>query len=577
MDYKLKFFQIYPGIFNMKIKYLLTALFIVTNLTFAQNIDHRSYHPLSEKFSLSIDGGITLSRTDFKNNGIDYLTRASFDYYVPSLSFGVFGFKVFGGAGYLTGDGYPSSSPEFSSTENFRSLIYNFGGGMTFNVAVSESFIPFIFGGISYFYYEPKNKDGNELIPSIGAFSPHEMILTGETGFKVLFSDNFGMNIAAGIDYVNSDRLDGYKLGTDNDIYFHALAGLTYYFGGIKDSDQDGVRDRDDQCPDTPPMVTVDKHGCPVDSDKDGVPDYMDKCPTTPRNVSVDSDGCPLDVDGDRVPDYMDLCKDTPLGVAVDSRGCPLDSDDDGVPDFKDLCANTPVGTEVNKWGCPIDEEVFEPITKTEFVLPGGINFESGKSDLLPSAYSELDKVLKVLKDYPETKWKIEGHTDNTGSQKLNKDLSTNRAKSVYNYFASSGISSSRLSYIGYGPDYPIADNITETGKALNRRVAIILVSDNETEAKNITAPKEQRAYNVTAERNVGKMIFTDGYLYCVQVSSWRVRAKAENEARRLESDGYNAFIVIAELAELDGTWYRVRVGYYNTFDEANRIRERVK
>ena len=72
-------------------------------------------------------------------------------------------------------------------------------------------------------------------------------------------------------------------------------------------------------------------------------------------------------------------------------------------------------------------------------------------------------------------------------------------------------------------------------------------------------------------------MIFTDGYLYCVQVSSWRARAKAESEAKRLESDGYNAFIVIAELPELDGTWYRVRVGYYNTFDEANRIRERVK
>ena len=98
--------------------------------------------------------------------------------------------------------------------------------------------------------------------------------------------------------------------------------------------------------------------------------------PNTPRNVSVDLDGCPLDIDGDGVPDYMDLCNDTPIGVTVDSRGCPFDSDDDGVPDYKDLCPNTPVGTEVNKWGCPIDEEVVEPITKTEFVLNGGVNFE---------------------------------------------------------------------------------------------------------------------------------------------------------------------------------------------------------
>jgi len=62
-----------------------------------------------------------------------------------------------------------------------------------------------------------------------------------------------------------------------------------------------------------------------------------------------------------------------------------------------------------------------------------------------------------------------------------------------------------------------------------------------------------------------------------VQVSSWRSQAKAESEARRLETEGYNAFIAIAELPDLDGTWYRVRLGYYNSFDEANRVRESVK
>ena len=72
-------------------------------------------------------------------------------------------------------------------------------------------------------------------------------------------------------------------------------------------------------------------------------------------------------------------------------------------------------------------------------------------------------------------------------------------------------------------------------------------------------------------------MIFTDGYLYCIQISSWRARGKAESEAKRIESEGYKSFVVIAELPELDGIWYRVRVGYYNSFDEANRIREKVK
>ena len=470
----------------MRTKYSVLIFLVLTIQLFSQsNFDANVYHPFSGKFALSIDGGITYSRTDFKNSGIDYLTRASLDFYLPALSFGTFGFKVFGGTGYLTGDGYPSSKPEFSNTENFRTLIYSFGAGASYNFAVSESVVPYLFGGVSYFYFDPKDKDGNELTPSTSSFSPHELMLIAETGIKFQFSENFGINLATGINYVNSDKLDGYNLGTDNDIFFHALGGFSYYFGGIKDTDGDGVRDKDDQCPDTPPMVTVDKFGCPVDSDRDNVPDYADDCPNTPVNIPVDINGCPVDSDNDGIPDYLDLCKNTPKGVHVDDRGCPEDTDDDGIPDFKDLCPNTPVGTEVNKWGCPIDEKVYEPIQKTEFIISGGVNFEIGKAELLSTAFPELDKVLKVMIDYPDTKWKIEGHTDNTGNYNKNIELSKQRALSVYNYFIRKGIDKSRLLLSGYGPDYPIADNKTETGRMLNRRVAIILISDEN--VKNIT------------------------------------------------------------------------------------------
>jgi OmpA-OmpF porin, OOP family len=575
----------------MKIKYAVFLIFVLTaQLSSQSNYDEKIFHPFSGKFALSIDGGITYSRTDFKNNGIDYLTRASLDFYLPSLAFGAFGFKVFGGAGYITGDGVPSSNPEFIATENYRSLIYSFGAGATYNYAVSESFIPYILGGISYLYFDPKDKDGNELAPIIESFSPHIWMLTAETGIKILFSDIFGFNLAAGVDYVNSDRLDGYILGTDNDIYFHAIGGFSYYFGGIKDTDGDGIRDKFDQCPETPPMVTVDEFGCPIDSDNDNVPDYADDCPNTPVNIPVDINGCPVDSDKDGIPDYLDLCRDTPNGVAVNDRGCPEDADDDGVPDFKDLCANTSVGTEVNKWGCPIDEKVYEPIQKTEFILSGGINFEIGKSDLLNVAFPELQKVLKVMSDYPDTKWKIEGHTDNTGKYEKNLELSKQRALSVYNYFVSNGIDKSRLLTNGYSSDYPVADNTSETGRALNRRVAIILISDEN--VKNVVETvtpvikekepekkpdfTETRKYNPAAERNVGKMVFTDGYLYCFQVSSFRTREKAEGEAQELKSNGYNSFVVIANLPELDGTWYRVRVGYFNSLDEALKKRSTI-
>ncbi|MEO8233534.1 MAG: OmpA family protein [Ignavibacteriota bacterium] len=572
----------------MKIKYFL--LFILTfsiQIISQSNYDVKVFHPFSGKFALSVDGGISYSRTDFKNNGIDYLTRASLDFYLPSLSFGTFGFKFFGGTGYLTGDGSPNAEASFINTKDFRTQIYSFGGGATFNYAVSNSFLPYLFGGVSYFYFDPKDKDGNDLVPTTIPFSPHEMMLIGEVGIKVLFSENFGMNIAAGVNYINSDKLDGYEFGTDNDVYFHALGGFSYYFGGVKDSDGDGVRDKFDQCPNTPPMVTVDEFGCPIDSDHDNVPDYADDCPNTPVNIPVDKNGCPVDSDQDGIPDYLDLCKDTPKGVPVDDRGCPEDSDDDGVPDFKDLCPNTPIGTEVNKWGCPIEEKVYEPIQKTEFILSGGINFEIGKSELLMAAYSELEKVLRVMRDYPDTKWKIEGHTDNTGNYNKNLELSKQRAQSVYNYFGSNQIDKSRLFINGYGPDFPIADNSNETGRSLNRRVAIILISDEN--VVNISEPvppiktqkevdkksdlTQTRQYNPASERNVGKMVFTDGYLYCFQVSSFRTKVKAESEAKDLEASGFNAFVISANLPELDGTWYRVRVGYFNSLEEALKKR----
>ncbi|MBK7229266.1 MAG: OmpA family protein [Ignavibacteriales bacterium] len=572
----------------MKLMYYIIILITITTQIFAQsNYDEKIFHPYSGKFALSIDGGVTYSRTDFKNDGLDLLTRASLEFYIPTLSFGSIGFKAFGGLGYLTADGSPSSNSEFINTADFRTLTYNFGGGVSYNYAATTTVLPYLFGGISYFYFDPKTKDGNELQPAIGSFSPHKIMLTGETGVKFLLSENFGLNIAAGVNYINSDLLDGYKLGTDNDIFFHALGGLTYYFGGVKDTDGDGIRDKFDQCPETPPMVTVDEFGCPVDSDKDNVPDYADDCPNTPVNIPVDVNGCPVDSDKDGIADYLDLCKDTPKGVYVDDRGCPEDADDDGVPDFKDLCPNTPVGTEVNKWGCPIDEKVFEPIQKTEFILSGGINFEIGKADLLNVAFPELQKVLKVMNDYPDTKWKIEGHTDNTGKYEKNLELSKERALSVYNCFVSNGINKSRLLSNGYSSDYPIADNTTETGRALNRRVAIILISDEN--VKNVvetvtpvnpvkeTEKKpdftETRKYNPAAERNVGRMVFTDGYLYCFQVASFRTKEKADEESANYKAQGFNTFVVIANLPELDGTWYRVRVGYFNSLEEALKKR----
>ena len=137
--------------------------------------------------------------------------------------------------------------------------------------------------------------------------------------------------------------------------------GVNFAIGTKKDSDKDGISDRFDKCPDTPPGVKVDRHGCPVDSDKDGVPDYLDLCPDTPKEArgAVGPDGCPLDTDEDGVPDYLDECPDSSPQARgfVDDCGCPVDTDGDGVMDYMDACPDTPLGIEVDAVGCPIDSD----------------------------------------------------------------------------------------------------------------------------------------------------------------------------------------------------------------------------
>ena len=80
------------------------------------------------------------------------------------------------------------------------------------------------------------------------------------------------------------------------------------------------------------------------------------------------------------------------------------------------------------------------------------------------------------MKQYPQTKWDIEGHTDDVGKDASNLDLSDRRAASVKNYFISKGISADRLTSKGYGETRPIADNKTAAGRAQNRRTEIHLI-----------------------------------------------------------------------------------------------------
>lgn len=98
------------------------------------------------------------------------------------------------------------------------------------------------------------------------------------------------------------------------------------------------------------------------------------------------------------------------------------------------------------------------------------IFFDVNKSTLRPESNAELDRLVKLMKDVPNLKIEISGHTDNTGSASLNESLSQSRAEAVVAFLAQKGIASNRMTAKGYGSSMPVASNATEDGKQQNRR-----------------------------------------------------------------------------------------------------------
>jgi len=105
-----------------------------------------------------------------------------------------------------------------------------------------------------------------------------------------------------------------------------------------------------------------------------------------------------------------------------------------------------------------------------------GVNFAFDKSDLLPESYTVLDKAVKLLNDNPNVNVEIEGYTDYIGTAEYNQQLSEERAQTVKNYLVSQGIAPDRLSTVGYGKGNPIANNETEEGRAMNRRIVFRII-----------------------------------------------------------------------------------------------------
>jgi outer membrane protein OmpA-like peptidoglycan-associated protein len=114
-----------------------------------------------------------------------------------------------------------------------------------------------------------------------------------------------------------------------------------------------------------------------------------------------------------------------------------------------------------------------------KITFDSGILFDVNKSNLRPQAMSNIEKLATILNKYPDTEILVEGHTDNTGPDEHNMDLSIRRAQSVSNYLASLQVLQTRIHTNGYGESQPIATNETAEGRQLNRRVEVAIYAND--------------------------------------------------------------------------------------------------
>ncbi len=111
--------------------------------------------------------------------------------------------------------------------------------------------------------------------------------------------------------------------------------------------------------------------------------------------------------------------------------------------------------------------------------LRGDITFDHDSAIVRPGLYSEIERIANVMRDYPDTLIRVEGHTDSTGSEQYNLELSARRAVAVKDLIIQKGVVSSRVETVTFGETRPIATNETEAGRQMNRRVEIKIAPAN--------------------------------------------------------------------------------------------------
>lgn len=389
---------------------------------------------------------------------------------------------------YLRNDTLTSIQTDtISASSNLGVNYIDFPLNITYKIPLSRK-ASFILSAGPYvgFFYSGKQKFETRIYSS-NSFKDDEVNLESGNAEGKMKTINAGFNARAGFEIGNvllsgflSEGLTSFYTAPYEGTFKHQVRGVSLGIWlnkvkqvpkAAKDTDKDGVPDKDDACPGVPGLAI--HNGCP-DKDDDGIADNKDKCPDVAGSGRYN--GCPVpDSDGDGMNDEADVCP-TLKGV-VEFNGCPIpDMDGDGLNDKEDKCPT--VAGLISNGGCPEikHDTIIKAIEDKVHYAARNIFFMANSDQLTKSSFTALDEIVSILKTNTGLKMIIEGHTDSTGKAELNQKLSKQRAESVKKYLMQKGIDDSRLNTFGFGSSKPLQSNETIQGRAGNRRVELKLV-----------------------------------------------------------------------------------------------------
>ena len=486
-----------------------------------------------------LEGGITLPQTDYETGKIGLALRGTGEYFFKTNSIHFVGFKLNVGydqvkgedsRGTISAENGPQSIPAEFSTGNFV-----LGLAATYGVLIGNVFMPYLSGGVSGMWFNPMDDQGEPAAGnSANLYNKNTIAYNLEAGFKYLVSDKVSVNLAVNQFIPQTDYLDDVAAAYSNDAYTTVLVGISFAPFYNNDPDNDGIKGSADLCVDEAEDYDgfEDEDGCPdVDNDSDGILDVTDKCPIEPEDIDSfeDEDGCPdLDNDGDGILDIYDKC----IGEPEDFDGV---ADDDGCPDEEKL------------------------LGEGKIILMDDDLFESNSAMIKVEGKKFLDEVIVQLENYPDEKWRIEGHMDSNGSKKFLRNLSLDRAKAVLEYFTYfGGLKRENFQVFGMGDNFPIADNNTEEGRTENRRIEIIAEGNNINSGTTGKPGEEFNQFilrgddtfdsNTATIKGLGKILLDEiaVYIKSQPESRWRIEGYMDNQGsvnllKKLSTERANA------------------------------------